>query len=121
MGDVHAVMADGEVVICGLEIPARITVKVTVLKDVDYPLPLLADKESIMTIASAETLDKAASAATKKMQMFLVEQLKMEIVEAGMLLSLVGDLKICQIVNTLKTARIELPVWVIEEYGVKLD
>jgi len=120
MGDCHAVMGDGEVVICGLEIPAKITVKVTVLKDVNYPLPLLADEESVMTISSAETLDQASSDALKKMHTFLVNELDMDSTEAGMLLTVVGDLKICQIVNPLKTSRMELPQWVLEKYNVKL-
>lgn len=120
VGDCHAVMGDGEVVICGLEIPAKVTVKVTVLKDVDYPLPLLADEDHVMTVASAETLDEASSHALKKMHTFLVNELKMNNEEAGMLLSLVGDLKICQIVNPLKTSRMELPQWVLEKYEVEL-
>lgn len=120
MGDVHAVMGDGEVVICGLEIPAKVTVKVTVLKDVNYPLPLLADEKSVMTISSAETLDEAASKATKNMHTFLVELLQMDNTEAGMLLSVGADLKICQIVNPLKTSRMELPLWILKKYNVEL-
>src|SRR5699024_3967942 len=121
MGDAHAVMGDGEVVICGLEIPAKITVKVTVLKDIKYPLPLLVDDEYVMTIASADTLDEASSNALKNMHAFLVDVVNMNPEEAGMLLSLVGDLKICQIVNPLKTCRMELPKWVLEKHHVTLQ
>lgn len=121
MGDAHAVMGDGEIVICGLEISSKTTVKVTVLKDVDYPLPMIADNECVMTVASAESLDDASTAALKKMHIFLTQLLDMDTVEAGMLLSAAGDLKICQIVNPLKTSRMELPLWVLEKYGVELE
>lgn len=120
MGDLHAVMGDGEVVICGLEIPGVVTVKVTVLKGQDYPLPFLVDDEHVMTIASAETLDEAAIKATKNMHSFLVDQLKMDENEAGMFLSIGADLKICQIVDPLMTSRMELPKWVLDKYDYRL-
>lgn len=36
--------------------------------------------------------------------------------DSGMLMSLLGDLVICQIVNPLKTVRCEFPVSVLEGY-----
>lgn len=117
MGDLHAVMGDGEVAICGLEIPGEVTVKVTVLKGQDYPLPFLVDDDCVMSIASAETLDEAATKATKNMHTFLVDQLKMDVNEAVMFLSVGADLKICQIVDPLMTSRMELPKWVLDKYG----
>lgn len=118
IGDAHAVMGDGELVVCGLEIPSKTTVKVTVLKGQEYPLPFLVDNDHVMTIASAETLDAASIRAAENMQQFLMEQLGMDPVEAGMFLSVGADLKVCQIVNPLKTARVELPQWVLKEYNV---
>lgn len=120
IGDAHAVMGDGEVVICGLEIPAEIIVKVSVIKGQPYPLPFLADPDHVMTIASSETLDEAARQATKNMHTFLVNELKMDRDEAAMFLSVGADLKICQIVDPLMTSRMELPVWVLEKYNYAL-
>lgn len=40
IGDAHSNMGDGELLICGLEIPSVTTVKVTVLKGQDYPLQI---------------------------------------------------------------------------------
>ncbi|MCH6264719.1 acetamidase/formamidase family protein [Neobacillus citreus] len=120
MGDLHAVMADGEIVICGLEIPGEVTVKVDVLKGESYPLPMLVSEEKLITIASAETLDEAAQQATINMHQFLVQQLEFDTDEAGMLLSLVGDLRICQIVDPLMTARMELPQWILDKYEYKI-
>jgi amidase len=120
MGDLHAVMADGEIVICGLEIPGEVTVKVDVVKGKVLPLPLLVSEERLITIASAETLDEAAKQATVNMHQFLVHQLGLDIDEAGMLLSLVGDLRICQVVDPLMTARMELPQWILDQYDYKV-
>jgi len=40
--------------------------------------------------------------------------------DAGMLMSLVGQLKVCQVVDPQKTARFEFPKWVLEKYGYAL-
>lgn len=121
MGDVHAVMGDGEIVICGLEIPAEVKVRITVLKGHELPLPMLVDKDHVMTIASADTLDEASEKAIKQMHTFLAEVVKMDFHEAAMFLSVGADLKVCQIVNPQKTARMELPIWVLESHGYELN
>ena len=54
------------------------------------------------------------------MHQFLVDELKMDIHEASFLMSLAGDLKICQIVNPLKTTRMELSTDILEKYEYKL-
>jgi len=117
MGDLHAVMGDGEVIVCGLEICGEVTVRLTVLPDEELPLPFLVNEEKVITISSASTLDEAAQDATFNMQQFLMERIGMDFHEAGMLLSLLGDLRICQIVDPLMTARMEFPKWVLEQYG----
>jgi amidase len=40
--------------------------------------------------------------------------------DAGMLMSLVGQLKFCQVVDPLKTVRFEFPKSVLAEYGYQL-
>ncbi|WP_438467719.1 acetamidase/formamidase family protein [Streptococcus pluranimalium] len=45
IGDVHATMGDGEIMGSGLEIPAVIEVTVEVLKNCDYPLPMVETKD----------------------------------------------------------------------------
>ena len=120
MGDMHAVMGDGEIVLCGVEVCGRITVKVDVIKGKDVPLPLVVRDGDLMAVASAKTLDEAAKMAVKNMFLFLRQELKMGIDEAGMLLSIAGDLRICQIVDPLMTARMELPLWILEKYGYKM-
>ena len=108
MGDLHAVMGDGEIVVCGAEARGKVNLKVDVLKGSQLPLPMLEDDKRVITIASAETLDQAADDATDNMVDFLMEYFDYSLVEAGMLLSLIGDLRVCQVVDPLKTARFEL-------------
>ncbi len=116
IGDLHAVMGDGEVAVCGVEIAGEVTVKVTVIKNLEIPLPLLIDDKRIMAIASAQTLDEASIIATENMHRLLTHIVGLEVNEAVMLLSAIGDLRICQIVDPLMTVRMELPLWVLEKY-----
>jgi amidase len=120
LGDLHAVQADGEIVICGVEISGEVTVKTTVIKGKRLPLPMLVEGDHLMTLASAETLDDAAKTATRNMHTFMTDELKMDAHEAGMLLSVAGDLRICQVVDPLMTARMELPLWVLEKHDYRM-
>lgn len=117
MGDLHAVMGDGEVCVCGAEIAGEVTVRVTVVKGQPLPLPFLVTKEHAMAICSAEGLDAAAEGATLRMRAFLIDQVKLPAHEAGMLLSLAGDLRICQAVDPNKTCRMELSLGILRSLG----
>lgn len=117
MGDLHALMGDGEVEVCGVEIAGAVTVKVTVLKNCGLPTPFLVNEDTAMAIYSAETVDEACVGATMAMHKFLMGELKMNEHEAGMLLSVVGNLRICQIVDPEKTCRMELPRNVTKAYN----
>lgn len=117
MGDLHAKMGDGEVEVCGVEIAGVVTVKVTVLKDCKLPTPFLLGKEKAMTVFSAKTADEACVGATLAMHSFLMKELGMGDHEAAMLLSVTGDLRVCQMVDPEKTFRMEIPRTVTEAYG----
>ena len=117
MGDLHALMGDGEVEVCGVEIAGAVTVRVTALKNCALPTPFLVNDDTFMSIFSAETVDEACVGATMSMHGFLMRELVMNEHEAGMLLSVVGNLRICQIVDPEKTCRMELPKSIAETYG----
>jgi amidase len=120
IGDLHGLMGDGEIVICALEMQGSVTVKVEVIKGQRLPLPFVVEGDSVMTISSEETLDQAATSAAKAMHAFLQQEVGIDVHEAGMILSLIGELKICQIVDPLLTTRMELPLSVLQKYGYQL-
>jgi amidase len=120
MGDLHALMGDGEVLICGLEISGEVTVRVTVLKDCILPTPFVVCRERAMTIQSALTLDEAAKMAATKMFELLSVVMQGDSVNAGMLMSLQSDMAVCQMVDPKKTIRVELPLEIFRAYGYQL-
>jgi amidase len=111
MGDLHAIMGDGEVSVCGAEVPGEVTVTVEVIKGRPFCLPVVFTKDAVYTIASDVSLDDAAVTATKNMVNILVSKGMFE-AEAISLLSLSGNVQISQIVDPLKTVRFELPLWI---------
>lgn len=117
MGDCHAAMGDGEVSVCGAEVPCEITVKIKVVKGRDLPTPFVINKGNISTIASKKTLDEACVQATKNMVKFVQAYTDLSKGDSIHLLSLAGNLKICQIVDPNKTARMELPLHYLSKWG----
>ena len=119
-GDMHAAMGDGEIVVCGAETPGELRFTAQVVDLPGLPTPFVETPEVVATIYSALTLDEAASGATRRMAHFLTDFASIPLNDAGMLMSLVGELKICQIVDPLKTVRFEFPKQVLGAYGYEL-
>ncbi|MEG1779543.1 MAG: acetamidase/formamidase family protein, partial [Oscillospiraceae bacterium] len=120
MGDLHAVMGDGEISVCGAEIAGLVTVRISIIKNSKLPLPFLKSNGCAMALSSADTLDNAAKAATLAMQNLICDTLPLDFHDAGMLLSLTGNLRICQVVDPLVTCRMELPLWIWEKYNTTI-
>ena len=104
-GDMHALMGDGEIVVCAAEAGGRIKLKTEIIKNNKMVVPFIEKGQLISTVASAETLDEAVEMATEKMANYLVKNYDLDLTEAGMIMSLIGDAEICQVVDPLKTAR----------------
>lgn len=119
-GDFHAAMGDGEIVVCGAEISGELRFQARVVDLKGLPTPFVQSPTVVATIYSAPTIDEAASGAIHRMAQFLTDFAKLPLNDAGMLMSLVGELKFCQVVDPLKTVRFEFPKWVLAEYSFEL-
>ena len=120
IGDVHALMGDGEVSSGGAEVPATVKVKVEVIKDEDITCPFVVSEGYVMCIKSKKTIDEAARSAVKTMKNFVQKKFGISHVEASMLMSLIGNIRICQMVDPLMSCRMEVPVEIFEKYGYKM-
>jgi len=109
LGDLHAVMADGEIGVTGVEVPGHVTVTISVVKGRDLPLPMILNDAHVMTLASDEDLDTAVNMAVANMIHYLKTHEGFSLEDAVMLTSLTGDVKICQVVDPKKTIRVEFP------------
>ena len=120
IGDLHALMGDGEVVNCGMEIGGEVTVRVSVIKNFSMPTPALISCGRFFTIQSADTLEHASYKASRAMLRFLQRVTDMDVSDSAMLLSLKGNLSICQIVNPQVTVCMGIEQEILDAYEVKL-
>ena len=117
VGDVHARMGDGEVGVSGIEVNAEVELRVDYLRGTPLSNPLLVNRDCISTIASAETLDEAVLRCTEDMARLLQSATGAPLTDVAMFLSAAGDVRICQVVDPLKTARFLLPKNAVKQFG----
>jgi len=108
-GDLHALMGDGEVCGTGLEVAGRVRLRLAVRRDLRLEGPVVATADAVAAVASAATLDEAATLATRQMADLLAALAGLDHAAATMLMSAVGELAVCQVVDPLKTARFGMP------------
>jgi acetamidase/formamidase len=106
LGDVHAAQGDGEICINGIECPAAVTVRFTLLKNTRLSAPMVeTTQRSRITsgewtmVESDEDPLAAARRALNRMIDFLVENWQFNPEHAYLLCSVAMDLRIHQVVN----------------------
>jgi len=108
-GDCKARMADGEVVDCP-EVGTLITATVD-LRPAPARMhgPRIETTETLLTLASARTLEDACRTAFKYMLWWIEDEYKLERQDAAMLMGMVAHSGICQVSNPLLTAKCTMP------------
>ena len=118
IGDTHAAQGDGEVCGTAIESPMNVTVTLDLVKDANQAMPRfttpgpvtrhLDEKGYEVTTGIGEDLFAGARAALSQMVDLLAGRYNMAPVEAYMLCSVCGDLRISEIVDQ--------PNWVVSFY-----
>ncbi|MFW6122117.1 MAG: acetamidase/formamidase family protein [Petrotogales bacterium] len=112
LGDVHALMGNGEVCGTGVEVQSKTTITITVeKKHIDNPY--IETEESYIFIASHENIESAVEIATNDAVNFISKQRNISFEEAYMLSSVISDLVFSQVVNPLKTVKMIVPKSII--------
>lgn len=111
MGDAHALQGDGEIPGQGVETDAEALVRFRKLPGPLSDRPVIIRSESFSTIGSHKNLEDAAWQATDDMVSLLCQSTGRSEKEARLLVGLIGQLKINQIVDPTKGARMEMPSW----------
>jgi len=120
LGDLHAAMGDGEIGVSGVEVAGSVTVKLEVIKSISITNPIIRTNDVTATIASAPTLDEAVTMATQDMANLLKQFTSMSIEEIATLMSAVGNVQICQVVDPEKTVRFAMPNKILESCGIHI-
>ena len=112
MGDAHALQGDGEITGQGIESDAKAIVRFRKLPESLSERPVIIRQESFSTLGAHKNLEDAAWQATEDMIALLQKKTGRTRNEARLLVGLTGKLRINQIVDPAKGARMEVPLWV---------
>lgn len=88
--------------------------------ELSVPNPLIENETHFGIIVSAESLDKAAKLAVQQMVDLLASRTNESEADLVMLLSLVADVRVCQMVDPEKTVRFMVPKYVLDAIGFSL-
>lgn len=109
MGDVHAIMGDGEVCVSACEVAACITVQVDRIEGRCSTWPMVETEDAVHILVSLPTIEEALVEATRQAVAFLQSARGLSKEEAYMLASLAVDIGVSQLVDPNKTAKASIP------------
>ncbi|AMM54011.1 acetamidase/formamidase family protein [Pyrococcus kukulkanii] len=113
LGDLHAVMADGEVCVSACEVSGRVTVRVDII-DWRIEWPVVETSDSYYILVSHENLEEAVREAVEQGVKFIMEKRGLSWDKAYMLASLIMDVQVSQLVDPKKTIRVRIPKEFVE-------
>ena len=105
LGDVHAVMGDGEVCVSACEVDARVTLETDVIKERHADWPIVEIDGSVYVLVSLPTIQEALEEATRQAVKLLGMARSLSYEDAYMLASLTVDVGVSQLVDPNKTAK----------------
>lgn len=121
LGDTHAAQGDGEICGTAIESPMDVEIKVDLIKDSQFPFPRLETSGPVtnhidqqgyrVTTGIGPDLMQSTRDAVRQMIDWICATAKISPVEAYMLCSVAGDLRISEIVD--------MPNWVVSFYFPK--
>lgn len=118
VGDVHAVMGDGEIGVSGAEVDAKVDLKVDLISNFKINNPIVETYDAYYTIASAQTLDDAYKIAVEDMFEILLSKCSLNKNDLIMLMSLTCDIEVCQVVDPLKTIRYKIKKEILKKLNI---
>lgn len=112
MGDPHALQGDGEITGQGIETDAEAIVRLRKINGFSCDCPVIIRNNSYSTLGAHKDLEEASWQATEDMIKLLQQKTGRSEKESRLLVGLTGKLRINQIVDPAKGARMEVPSWV---------
>ena len=108
LGDLHAAMGDGESNSSGVEATGEVTLICHLEKSLTVGQPLIVTPTEVQMMGYGKTLELAAKLALDQMALLTSKTLQIDYLDAAMLISISGDLHVCQIANPLVGVRVSM-------------
>ncbi|MFF2755009.1 acetamidase/formamidase family protein [Psychrobacillus sp. NPDC058041] len=96
LGDIHASMGDGEICGTGVEISGEVETTISTLPNTKINRPIVETKDDWYSIASHTDTNRAIQIACEDMQDLLVDKWNLSQTDAYLLMSVAGDVQMCQ-------------------------
>ena len=116
-GDLHAIQGDGEICICAAEVSGEIVMRASAVRGF-LPTPCVETDDGVYFIGSARGLDECEEIVLGKAMTYLTRVLGLTPNESARMMSLIGELQVCQVVDPLKTMRFGVPKSLLRAYGM---
>lgn len=94
IGDVHAAQGDGELAGLAVEIPASVTVRVSIVAGHDLSWPWLRSAQGVCVMTAAESFEAAVALATDEGMKLVEDSLALTPADALALLSITSDMRV---------------------------
>ena len=108
-GDGHGVQGDGEVCITALETGVTGRFRLTVRQEMNLAWPFAENETHLISVGLDEDLDDAAKQAVREMVRHVCDRTKLTRNQAYMMCSLVGNLRVTQLVDGNKGVHMMFP------------
>ena len=109
LGDAHAIQGDGEITGTGIEISMDVVLRISLLKGKRINWPRVETATDIMAVGIAKPLEEAVRLAYRELILWLDEELDLNRWDSYILASLLGKIRVGQIVNPLYTVAALFP------------
>lgn len=120
IGDLHAVMGDGEALYEGLECSGEVEVTVNVRKDLKIDIPFINVDNKLFSVATDVDIESSLKKALRKLIAFLLDHSDIDYYTAAYICNFYGDLQISQVVDPKKTSRMAIDLEILEKLDIKL-
>ncbi|NQT88824.1 acetamidase/formamidase family protein [bacterium] len=120
LGDVHAVMGDGEIGGQGLEVAADVVLRVGVEPDPPSDAIVIVRNGEVMTVGAGDTLDAACRDAAAAMARLIAGTGRMGEFDAMKFLGLAGQLRVGQQCCATRSARVAVPLDLLPSLAERL-
>ena len=114
IGDSHVAMGDGEATSSAVEGAVDATLRVSLSKDIQVRDPLVITSSHVITCGLGQTMEEASDIAVKAMADLLTGRLKIDRVQAAMLIGCAADIRACLTLHTPYRMKVLMPRSVLE-------
>lgn len=98
-GDGHLAQGEGEIIGTAVEAALNVKIKVDVIKGKSIGWPRIENDNYLMTVGSYRPLEDAFRIANKELVLWLIDEYKMDMLDAYQLVSQVGEVDVAQVVD----------------------